>query len=46
MDKPSRFIFDSFEIDKTARAIVLRYSFDDELSFTETLPYPPTFRSI
>lgn len=40
MDKPSRFIFDSFEIDKAARAIVLRYSFDDELQFTETLPLP------
>ncbi|HSW81083.1 MAG TPA: hypothetical protein VLG40_01685 [Candidatus Saccharimonas sp.] len=40
MDTPSRFIFDSFEIDKTTRTILLRYSFDDELNFTEALPLP------
>lgn len=36
-----KFIFDSYALDREARTIELRYSFDDELHFTETITLTP-----
>lgn len=37
MQTYKRFIFDSYQFDPAAKTISLRYSFDDELHFTETI---------
>jgi UDP-N-acetyl-alpha-D-muramoyl-L-alanyl-L-glutamate epimerase len=36
----SRFVFDSFSLDKETRQIKLTYNFDDSLHFTETITIP------
>ncbi|HET9412480.1 MAG TPA: hypothetical protein VFO38_06635 [Candidatus Saccharimonadales bacterium] len=40
MHTPRRFIYDSYHLDTASHSIVLRYCFDDDITFTETLPLP------